>query len=84
MTEELKNKLKSQLPENFTIDDAMDYPETGTCRVRGYIGQWAILLEWYHRDSPEEAFLQAIGIDSKSQSGHLPFDAIKQTLMTLS
>jgi len=84
MRDELRLKLKGLLPEKFIIDSAIDYPEDGACKVRGKIGQWAVLIEWHYLENEEMCWLETVGLDSQGNKGECLVDNLYRVLSGLS
>jgi len=83
MKEELRLKLKDQIPEKFKIESAMDY-DNGFAKVRGVIGSWACVIEYNHWEDPDNVWLVASAIDGTSKEGPCPLNQLKNILSSLS
>jgi len=84
MKDELRLKLKDLLSEKFVIDTATDFPDQEMCKVRGMIGQWAVLIEWEYGKDEETLYLETVGINGQGQNGPCLLDNLKMVLEGLS
>jgi len=82
MTEENRLRLKKQLPETFKIESAMDYESY--CKVRGLLGQWAVIIEWNYTDEPDRVWLATHGISTLGKEGPCDLNQLKNVLLSLS
>lgn len=77
ISEEQKVKLREALPPNLNIRSVMEYPDITEVKVRGTLGEFAVLIAWNYVDSPEECYLETIGINSSGVCTVLPLDELK-------
>jgi len=80
----MKQQLKDQFPENFIIEIATEYAEEGSCKIRGLLGQYAIVIEWYYNEEPTTVFLAATSISGQSKTGPCEISNLKNALLSLS
>jgi len=84
MTEENRLKLKDQLPLNFKIDGAMDYPNDliPHATVLGMIGKYGIRIEWNYISDPEDIYFCAVAVNNVIEKV-VPILQLKENLLKL-
>ena len=84
MTEEKRLKLKDQLPINFKLDGAMDYPDdlNPHAIVMGTMGKYGIRIEWNYISDPDEIYFCALAVNDVVEKV-IPILQLKEYLLKL-
>jgi hypothetical protein len=80
MDDRFKIQLRDQIPEKFIMDSSTDYPDDQACKIRGFIGQFAILIEWHYGENPDNLWLESVGLDQQGKQGECPVNKLKEIL----
>jgi len=83
MTEELKQRIISQIPEELNVQSDIYFEDEQRLKIRGTIGQYAIGIEWDYGENPDECILHTIDINQSIKSGTCETDKLKETLLML-
>jgi len=84
MTEEKRLLLKDQLPLQFRLDGARDFPEDYNpyAVVMGTIGKYGIKIEWKYISDPDDIYFCALSLNNVVEKV-VPITQLKDNLLKL-
>ena len=84
MIEEKRLLLKDQIPKNFNLDGAMDYPDDMNpyAVVLGNIGRYGVRIEWKYISDPDDIYFCALSSNNVVEKV-VPVTELKDNLLKL-